>query len=227
MRIIARNSNQAMRKLLKKLKNAPMVKPRDILTKELINVNITIKNVGRDSGMITKYLPVNKNYVAKEIALYQTKSKSLKDYAKISNFWKKVSDNGTTIRSAYGYIIYEKHFDQFKYCLEILKNDINSRKAVITYKTPYHPKTKDNICTLSQQFLVRNNRLHTIITMRSNDIKWGFRNDLPWFVFLSKKIAQELGVKLGQYYHNVGSLHIYEKTMKQLGWLEDDHSKKR
>lgn len=219
MNIKAKNSNDAMKKMLRALKRAKETNPRGLRVKEIINVNLEIENVENDRGFITKHLPVNREYALAEIDLYMSGSRKLKDFAKISKFWNGVSDDGKTIRSAYGYIIFKKHgFNQLQYCIDQLKKDNDSRKAVITYKTPYEPETKDNVCTLSQQFFIRDGKLHTIVNMRSNDIEFGFRNDLPWFIYLANIVAKELNIPLGKYYHNVGSLHAYDRTIKKMGW---------
>lgn len=224
MRIKAKNPNDAMFKMLKALKHAPIVEVRGLKTKEIINVNLVIKNVSFKNAIITKHLPADPNYISAEIATYEKGTNKLSDFSRLSKFWNKISDDGETIRSAYGYIIAEKHgFNQFEYCINELMKDNDTRKAVITFKTPYEKPTKDNICTLSMQFILRDQKLHAIVNMRSNDINYGFRNDLPYFVYLMTKMRTALNLRgiecdLGMYYHNVGSLHIYENTMKELKW---------
>lgn len=224
MEIIAKNSNEAMKKMLKELKKSPEVTVRGLSTKELINVNLTIKNVDSDNGIITKHLPANQDYIKKEINLYMSGSNKLSEFKEIASFWEKISDDGKTVRSAYGYIMMDKHgFDQFDYCAKQLLKDTFSRKAVITFKTPYDKDTKDNVCTLSMQFLIRDGKLHGIVNMRSNDIYFGFRNDLPFFVYLMKRMQvalkeEGMWVELGEYHHNAASLHAYKNTVKKLGW---------
>ena len=60
-------------------------------------------------------------------------------------------------------------------------------------------------------------------TMRSNDILWGFPYDVNGFTLIQKAIASILGVELGTYIHNVGSLHAYESTFDSIkSYIEDD-----
>ncbi len=214
MNIIAKNENDAMFKILcelnKQYEKDNIIYVRGLATVEIMNLNLTIENF-ENAGLITEIAPSDIRYVQSELDLYKSGSNKLKDFAKISKFWNKISDDGETIRSAYGYILYKKHgFNQVDYCVDQLKKDKYTRKAVLTYKTPYNKETKDNICTLSQQFYMRDNKLHTIVTMRSNDIFLGFRNDLAWFRYLQYQVALRLGIEPGLYHHNVGSLHLYE-----------------
>ena len=74
---------------------------------------------------------------------------------------------------------------------------------------------KDLPCTLSMQFLVRDGRLHLIVTMRSNDLWLGLPYDVFCFTSVQRLIAEELGVRLGTYTHNVGSLHLYDRNIEK------------
>jgi len=69
-------------------------------------------------------------------------------------------------------------------------------------------------CTVSWQFLIRNNALDMVCTMRSNDVWLG----MPYDVFVNTTIqaflAHKLDVQLGRYYHQVGSLHLYDRNAK-------------
>jgi thymidylate synthase len=71
-------------------------------------------------------------------------------------------------------------------------------------------------CTISLQYLIRDDKLYAITTMRSNDAYLGFRNDLYCFTELQKKMAKELNVELGWYQHQVGSLHLYHDKLDKI-----------
>jgi thymidylate synthase len=59
--------------------------------------------------------------------------------------------------------------------------------------------------------LVRDNRLHMLTSMRSNDAWFGLPHDIFTFTILQELVARSLGLELGEYKHVVGSLHLYEK----------------
>lgn len=76
--------------------------------------------------------------------------------------------------------------------------------------------SKDLPCTLSLQFILRNKKLHLVVTMRSNDMWLGMPYDIFAFTALQRLIAEKLAVDTGTYTHNVGSLHFYKKDEEKL-----------
>jgi len=50
--------------------------------------------------------------------------------------------------------------------------------------------------------------------MRSNDFNFGLRNDIAFFIYLQKYIADRLGVEYGSYTHYAFSMHMYNKDFK-------------
>lgn len=109
-----------------------------------------------------------------------------------------------------------------------LITDKDTRQAILRFSLPEHQwvGNKDQTCTLSGNFLIRNDQLHLSIVMRSNDLTLGLVYDLPWFCSLMDKMVEELkptypNLKKGHYTHIVHSLHIYEKDtdkiLKMLG----------
>ena len=137
-----------------------------------------------------------------------------------SKFWRKLSDDGVTVNSNYGYCIRKKFgFDQWERCKQILRNNSDSRQAVIHIKEARDiiaNPTKDLNCTIALQFFIRNNKLDLIVTMRSNDVWLGLPYDLFNFTCMQMQMAMELGIKVGTYYHNAGSLHMYTKDAEKL-----------
>ncbi len=75
--------------------------------------------------------------------------------------------------------------------------------------------TPDSPCTCGLQFIVSDDRLHCITTMRSNDLMLGFGYDVFFFTMLQEWMAVELGLALGWYQHQVGSLHLYERDVEK------------
>jgi hypothetical protein len=78
-------------------------------------------------------------------------------------------------------------------------------------KDAYHGNKKDIPCTLNLQFFIRGEHLYCIATMRSNDAWMGMPYDIYCFTSLQCLLAEHLGLKVGFYQHNVGSMHLYEK----------------
>jgi len=69
----------------------------------------------------------------------------------------------------------------------------------------------DFMCTNTVQYVVRNNKLHCIVQMRSNDAWAGYRNDRSWQLYVLNMLASDLNIEAGNIYWNCGSLHFYAK----------------
>ena len=78
----------------------------------------------------------------------------------------------------------------------------------------------DFICTNAVQYVVRNNYVHCIVQMRSNDVVFGYRNDFAWQKYVLKKLVTDLNnlgenkYSIGDITWQVGSLHVYERHFK-------------
>lgn len=111
----------------------------------------------------------------------------------------------------------------WEWCVESLKRDKDTRQAVLRFSLPEHfwIGNKDQTCTLSGNFLIRDDKLHFSVVMRSNDLTLGLVYDLPWFCSLMDKMIVELkshypNLTKGHYTHFVHSLHIYERNEEMI-----------
>lgn len=135
--------------------------------------------------------------------------------------------DGGIFHGAYGIRVYGK----LKLIVDLLKKDPDSRQAVLTmYNSTQdlNVNSRDVPCTLSIQFLIRNNKLCARTTMRSNDVWLGLPYDLIQFCALQGAIAKSLNLEMGWYAHSVGSLHLYEQhfdNVKDLSWRFNPESK--
>lgn len=182
-------------------------------TLELTNYSFTISNI--ENALITlKTGKVNYIYLAGEILWYWSGRDDLEFISKFSKMWSKLSDDGEHSNSAYGYILQKKHgFNQIDKIIDLLKKDPHSRRAVLNLNVPNINviETKDEICTIALVYQIRDNKLYCTCIMRSNDVNFGLRNDLGYFITLQQYIAHKLGVGLGSYTHYAVSMHLYER----------------
>ena len=134
---------------------------------------------------------------------------------------KRFSDDGVTFFGAYG----PKIITQTSYVIDTLSKDKDSRQAVLNIWRENPRSSKDIPCTLSLQFFLREASdqlwLHTVATMRSNDIWLGTPYDTFNFSAISFYIVchlNKLGIKckLGSLNIQAGSRHIYETDFKKL-----------
>lgn len=130
--------------------------------------------------------------------------------ARIAQF----SDDGTTFFGAYGPRIRA----QLDYVVETLQRDPSSRQAVINIWRESPPASRDLPCTTSFQFVVRDNQLHVVVTMRSNDAWLGFVYDGFNASMLAGYVLLQLGqpaLSLGHVFHHAVSRHLYEINWSQ------------
>lgn len=120
----------------------------------------------------------------------------------------------------------------WEWAKQSLINDKDTRQAILRFSLPEHQwqGNKDQTCTMHGNFLIRQDKLHLSVVMRSNDLTLGLVYDLPWFCSLLDKMVDELkpyypDLVKGHYTHTVHSLHIYErdeeKIKKMLGVVND------
>ena len=184
------------------------------VTGEVINA-ITVIDDPKDNLVTSPIRKLSHKYAIGELLWYLSGSNKLDAIANYSKAWNKLSDDGETVNSAYGYRIFEKFgFDQWEHVKGLLKADPNSRQAVIHIKEPNPKKTKDLPCTVALQYFIRDGKLYATTYMRSNDIWLGFPYDVFTFTCLQIKMAFELGVGIGSYTHIAGSLHLYSRNVQ-------------
>ena len=160
---------EAYEKLIKELLKQDFQKNR---TKEITNCFLKINNPSIDNIEFYHRAFSNK-YGEAELRWYWSGDNSCETIGKHARMWLKLSDDGKTNNSAYGYIIHKKHNkDQLQEIIKELEKDDTSRKAVIIINDPTIDKltTKDLQCTIAIQFLIRNNKLEETVYMRSNDV---------------------------------------------------------
>ena len=193
--------------------------PRGQKIREIIGATFTITNprhrvpsvVGRKFGL---------TYLAAELVWYLSGNNKTDWISKYSSFWKDISDDGVTANSAYGARLFKPHdaiaqgrFVQWDYVVNELRNDPDSRRAVMHLRTPNDSVDAklDVPCTLALQFFIRDNKLHQVVHMRSSDVIFGIAYDIPAFTLFQEILANELNVDLGTYTHVSNSLHVYER----------------
>jgi len=218
--------------------------PRGLGIKESIAYQFKITNP-RNRIPYVKERDFSIHYMIAELLWYFSANDSTSWISNYSTFWSKISDDGKTANSAYGARIFRPHdriagdvsedWSQWKYVVDELKKDPDSRRAIIHIRSP-----KDSIyanldvpCTLSLQFFLRKDKVHMVTTMRSSDLILGLAYDVPAFTLFQELLAiqltKELGrpIGLGDYIHTSGSLHIYERHFGMVEKIIDDSWKFR
>lgn len=161
---------------------------------------------------------VNWDYVQRELEWYLSQSLSVYDIPNTPKIWTQICDKDGMINSNYGWCIFSKeNGEQYKHCLEQLKESYDSRRAMMIYTRPsmqtdYNKNgMSDFMCTNSVQCLIRNHTLYYIINQRSCDAIFGWKNDIQWHKWVCNKLLTDLHLTNSKIIHQVGSLHIYER----------------
>lgn len=167
---------------------------------------------------------VNLAFMFAEAAWIVSGSNRLEDVEPYMFVYKNFSDDGIFLRGAYG----PKVIDQLAYVADCLIDDRDSRQSVLNIWRERPGPSKDIPCTLSMQFLIRNNTLYSVVTMRSHDIVLGFTYDVFTFSMVAKAVQlllkeRGLDVDLGILTVTAGSLHLYERHYdKAADWLNSE-----
>ncbi len=169
--------------------------------------------------------PLPKRYLAGEMLWYFTGDNSLDTISKYSGFWSNIANPDGTLNSAYGNLIFNKHnglpYSQWEWAYNSLVSDENTRQAIMYFGRPEFQilNNKDFPCTVYGVYMIRDNLLNFHVYMRSNDIIKGVTFDVPFFMLLQQQMLQLLkpiypNLQMGNYYHNVTSLHMYRTDYK-------------
>lgn len=183
---------------------------------EIINAT-TIINNPTNNIMKNDVRKLSMKYAIGEMLWYMSGQPLLKEIQKYGKGWDRMTDDGIHVNSNYGYCISRKYgFDQWEWVKEELIKNPNSRRAVIHIKEPSDKESKDVNCTVCLQFFIRDNKLYLTTYMRSNDIWMGFPYDVFQFTCMQILMSMELELELGTYTHIAGSLHLYERNVKEV-----------
>jgi len=194
--------------------------PRGMMTKEMLNVHLVI----RDPRDRLVFDPGRKMNIGFAIADWLQMMMGDDDLEFLSHFAKNIEKfadpaDETKVGGAYGPRLKQPEFVQLHEVVTKLLDDSDSRQAVASiYDGKIDLWTESHVvpCTLSLQFLIRHGRLHTIASMRSNDIVWGLTYDVFNFTMMQEYVAAKVGKPLGDYHHNAGSLHFYIDRDREL-----------
>jgi len=133
-------------------------------------------------------------------------------------FANKISSDGYSVIGAYGPRLFGiEHLNQMKHLLEILDKDPSKRRAVASVYLPQfdqHGLSNEEVpCTLNLQYLIRNQKIQSVIYMRSQDAFKVLPYDVFIFTMLQEYVQNMLKPKhefeLGMYNHYSGSFHVY------------------
>ena len=191
------------------------VEARGTKQKEMCFYGVTLEN---PTDLLISYpsRKFNPTYAVTEWLWYLSRNRSTVNIGKMAKIWDMIKDKNEECESNYGEYLFST--GQWDWVVKELVDDKDSRRATIAVNQPYHKKANplDIPCTQFIQFFIRDNELNMGVYMRSNDVIFGFCNDLFTFALFHQLMYNDLkehysDLKLGKYTHNAGSMHIYER----------------
>jgi thymidylate synthase len=185
-------------------------------TKALFNVGFYITDP-KDRKIINKERAWKEDYAEAEWKWYLSGDPSVSQlgelFGSIPPIWEKMADTEGNVNSNYGW--QWQRNNQIDHVISLLKVDPETRQAAISiYDAKEHEDYKhDTPCTYAVQFTIVNNRLDMCVTMRSNDLWYGFCNDQYQFSKLQEMVSERLEIETGVYYHFAHNMHLYNNKI--------------
>jgi thymidylate synthase len=159
-----------------------------------------------------------------EVLWYLSGEDHIRNLRKHTKIWDAWADKDGNLETAYGY--YWRHFpsakknkagewevkevDQIQYIIDEIQRNPNSRRLVVSAWEPGNATTsKLPPCHYTFVFNVNNGRLNCHLTQRSGDIALGIPFNLAAYSLLTQVIAQQVGLKPGEFAHTIIDAHIY------------------
>ena len=198
--------------------------PRGLDIKENLGVALEIENPIQSLYNNSRRGSQNK-YIAAELVWYFLGRRDVNFISKFASFWERIQNEDGTVNSSYGYLLFNKKnrfgFTQYEWAMNCLKNDQDSRQAIMHFNLPEHQyeNNKDFVCTMYAIWQIRDNKLNLTVHMRSNDAILGTPTDIAFFTVLQQQALKHLshyhhGLEIGKYTHIIDSYHIYDRNFK-------------
>ncbi len=175
----------------------------------------------------------SQEYIDSEIKWYDSQSTNINDIREFEDppkCWEYSANKHGEINSNYGHLIFnDKYHNQYGQVLDELIRNPDSRRACMVYNRPsiwmeYNENGKnDFICTNSVTYYIRDNILHAVVQMRSNDVVFGYKNDYAWQFEIMNRLVKDWNdckfeeydtgdkISLGHMIWQVQNLHVYER----------------
>ena len=185
-------------------------------TRTLFNVGFTLRKP-KETWITSSFRQWNEKYAEAEWEWYLSGSPHTSTlgeiYGKVPYNWRRMENEDGKVNSNYGYQ-WERGY-QLDKVVAMLKDYPDTRQATISiYDGKEMNKYRnDTPCTYAVQFTVLNNKLNMCVTMRSNDLWYGFCNDQYCFSQLMQMVSERTGYDVGEYYHFAHNLHLYNDKL--------------
>lgn len=187
--------------------------------REVENFQITFPNFVRFTSFNSRKFSLS--YAKKEFLWYCRRDKFDASIKETASIWADIQQPDGSFFSNYGEYLFNA--PGVKWVIECLIRDPLSRQAIIPLLNSdcLFQENKDVICTNSIGFRIRDGKLNMSVSMRSQDVIFGWTNDLFCFSLIHELILRILQksiskLRLGDYNHQVWSFHVYPRHLEML-----------
>ena len=211
---------------------------RNLFKSKLLNEKFTIDKTGQKTiecigasflaDQPSIFGAPNKNYIEKELRWYKSQITNVNAIGdKVPEAWQYAANDYGEINSNYGQIIFsDKYYHQYGRVLDELLENPDGRRASMIYNRPsiweeYNENGKsDFICTNAVTYYIRDDKLHCVVQMRSNDVVYGYKNDYAWQLSILEELVEDYNqckketiepITYGDIIWQVQNLHVYER----------------
>lgn len=212
--IYCNSVDNAFKDLCKMLYTRPVIESRDGPCCEMLGIHVILP--GAYTQLLTnERRALSFKYAAAEMLWYLSEDMSGEMISHYAPQYKNYLDEDGNALGAYGYRLAKNKI--WYNALALIHENRGSRQIVLPMFQHQDleravQKGKDIPCTCLWQFIVRDERLHMLVYMRSNDLWLGFPYDVFAFTEFQKFVAYGNGLDVGDYHHMVGSMHLYTRN---------------
>lgn len=186
-------------------------KPRDFREKFGVTFDVHTAEV----LLVSAVRPINVSYAVGSSEWMLRGSNDLETVQALNPRGAAFSHDGFTLSGAFGHRLRVRAGDQLGAVIRLLREDPTSRRAIalIGDGRDIIDDSKDFPCATSLHFLLRNNRLHAVLHLRSSSVFGVLPYDLVNFAHIHRFVAWSLGVPAGLLRVFAGSAHVYEEEV--------------
>ncbi|QYR22435.1 thymidylate synthase [Paenibacillus sp. sptzw28] len=137
--------------------------------------------------------------------------------------WKEWTNKSNNIGKAYGYqlgkpiMVNGRITNQVHHLIDQLITNPASRRHVISlWDVDELDQMELYPCVWNNQWLVKEGKLHLIVSVRSNDIGLGNPFNVFQYYVLQRMVSQVTGHQLGTLTFNINDAHVYERHIDHL-----------
>lgn len=114
-------------------------------------------------------------------------------------------------------------FDQISYIIDMLENNPQSRRIVLSAWHPANAAVSTlPPCHYTCVFNVQGDKLNTHLTQRSGDIALGVPFNIASYSLLTFILAQQVGLEVGTFSHEIVDAHIYCGSGQRGEWYSEN-----